>query len=171
MGPFSGSILYGMNFHAPYIVAGILTIAGAIIILIAMVIIVRERRREIGVIKAIGGSNGKVIAQFITESLTLTIIGAIVGLALGIVVSGPMTNSLVTSSAQSSQNSPTGNPREMMRTGINRINSSLNTVTASLTPQAFISAIGVTLLITIIGSAGPAWFIARIRPAEILRNE
>ena len=29
MGPFSGSILYGMNFHAPYIFAGILTVAGA----------------------------------------------------------------------------------------------------------------------------------------------
>ena len=31
MGPFSGSILYGMNFHAPYVVAGALTIVGAII--------------------------------------------------------------------------------------------------------------------------------------------
>ena len=33
MGPFSGSILYGMNFHAPYIVAGILTVVGAAIAL------------------------------------------------------------------------------------------------------------------------------------------
>jgi DHA1 family tetracycline resistance protein-like MFS transporter len=33
MGPFSGSILYGMNFHAPYIVAGALTILGALIAL------------------------------------------------------------------------------------------------------------------------------------------
>ena len=33
MGPFFGSILYGMNFHAPYIVAGILTVAGALIAL------------------------------------------------------------------------------------------------------------------------------------------
>jgi multidrug resistance protein len=33
MGPFFGSILYGMNFHAPYIVAGIFTVAGAIIAL------------------------------------------------------------------------------------------------------------------------------------------
>jgi len=31
MGPFSGSILYGMNFHVPYIVSGILILAGAII--------------------------------------------------------------------------------------------------------------------------------------------
>lgn len=33
MGPFSGSILYGMNFHAPYIVAGLLTIVGTFIAL------------------------------------------------------------------------------------------------------------------------------------------
>ncbi|WP_076791138.1 MFS transporter [Chlorobium sp. KB01] len=31
MGPFSGSILYGMNFHAPYIVAGVLTLLGTVI--------------------------------------------------------------------------------------------------------------------------------------------
>lgn len=33
MGPFSGSILYGLSFHAPYIVAGVLTIAGTFIAL------------------------------------------------------------------------------------------------------------------------------------------
>ena len=31
MGPFSGSILYGMNFHAPYIFAGVMTLIGTII--------------------------------------------------------------------------------------------------------------------------------------------
>ncbi|NTW69517.1 MAG: MFS transporter [Chlorobiaceae bacterium] len=30
MGPFSGSILYGMNFHAPYVVAGVLTLLGTV---------------------------------------------------------------------------------------------------------------------------------------------
>ncbi|MBN1278628.1 MAG: MFS transporter [Chlorobiaceae bacterium] len=33
MGPFSGSILYGMNFHAPYVVAGALTVIGTFIAL------------------------------------------------------------------------------------------------------------------------------------------
>ena len=33
MGPFSGSILYGMNFHAPYIFAGVMTIIGTFIAL------------------------------------------------------------------------------------------------------------------------------------------
>lgn len=150
-------------------------IAGAVIILLAMIMVVRERRREIGVIKAIGGTNRKVIGQFVTEALALTIIGAIVGLSLGVLVSGPMTTSLVSSSNSStnpkSLGGPGGGPGDMMRTGVQQISKNLTEVTASLTPQIFASAISVTLVIAIVGSAVPAWFIARIRPAEVLRTE
>ncbi len=151
------------------------TIAGAVIVLLAMVMIVRERRREIGVIKAIGGSNRKVIGQFVTEALTLTVIGAVVGLGLGVLVSGPMTKSLVTSQGSTTQatqggSGPNGSVRAF-RGGLSQIGTNLTQVTASLTPQIFISAIGITLFIAIIGSAVPAWFIARVRPAEVLRTE
>lgn len=149
------------------------TIAGATIVLLAMIMIVRERRREIGVIKAIGGTNKKVITQFMTEALTLTIIGSIVGLALGVLVSGPMTNSLVSSSqsTNSSTNTLNRTPGEFMRGGLGQINQNLTQVTSSITPAVFTIAIGATLLIAIIGSAVPAWFIARISPAEVLRTE
>lgn len=151
------------------------TIAGAVIVLLAMVMIVRERRREIGVIKAIGGTNGKVITQFMTEALTLTIIGSIVGLVLGVLVSGPMTTSLVQSS-QNTTSSTTNRGRlggfgGAFRGGFNQIGANLTQVTASVTPQTFMIAGGLTLLIAIIGSAVPAWFIARVRPAEVLRSE
>ena len=43
-----------------------------------MLMIVRERKKEIGVVKAIGQSNFKVILQFAFESLTLTILGSII---------------------------------------------------------------------------------------------
>jgi putative ABC transport system permease protein len=159
------------------------TIAGAIIVLLAMVMIVRERRHEIGVVKAIGGSNFKVIAQFVVEALTLTIIGAVIGLALGVAVSGPMTSSLVSSQSSStsetensgtSGNRPTGSnmaPGAMMSRSVRQIGTNFTQVTSSLTPQTFIVAIIITLLIAVIGSSVPAWFIARIRPAEVLRTE
>jgi len=152
-------------------------VAGAIIILLAMIMIVRERRREIGVIKAIGGTNRKVITQFVTEALTLTIIGSIIGLGLGVLVSGPMTNSLVSSQNNNSSSSQTsgrgfgGGAGAMISGGFNRISSNFSQVTSSVTPAVFASAIGITLLIAIIGSAVPAWFIARISPAEVLRTE
>ncbi len=173
-------------------VAGVIasTIAGAVIVLLAMIMIVRERRREIGVIKAIGGTNKKVIAQFVSEALTLTVIGSIIGLTLGVLVSGPMTTSLVSNSTSSSSSktssapsasgqstdsssssSKQGGPGAMMQQGMDQIGTNFTQVTASLTPMTFMIAVGITLLIAIVGSAVPAWFIARVRPAEVLRTE
>jgi putative ABC transport system permease protein len=150
------------------------TIAGAAIILLTMIMIVRERRREIGVIKAIGGTNFKVIAQFMTEALTLTVIGATLGLAIGTFASGPMTQSLVQnqqSTAQAQTMGGNSSPRAMFRGGLRQARTNLTQITSSLTPQAFAISIGITLLIAIIGSAIPAWIIARVRPAEVLRND
>jgi putative ABC transport system permease protein len=153
------------------------TIAGAVIILLSMIMIVRERRREIGVIKAIGGTNAKVITQFITEALTLTVIAGVIGLGLGIAVSGPMTQSLVSNSDSSSNQTPNskGGQRTLRLEGPRSIggqlNENLKSVTSTLTPQVFAGSIGIVLLIAIIGSAVPAWAIARIRPAEVLRTE
>jgi putative ABC transport system permease protein len=153
------------------------TIAGAVIILLSMIMIVRERRREIGVIKAIGGTNAKVITQFITEALTLTVIAGVIGLGLGIAVSGPMTQSLVSNSDSSSNQTPNskGGQRTVRLEGPRSIggqlNENLKSVTSTLTPQVFAGSIGIVLLIAIIGSAVPAWAIARIRPAEVLRTE
>ncbi len=148
-------------------------IAGAVIVLLAMVMIVRERRREIGVIKAIGGTSRKVVGQFVTEALTLTIIGAVIGLSLGVIASGPMTSSLVSSQSASTSTSAIqgGGAGPVFRREFNQLNTNLTKIQSSLTPQVFVASIGITLLIAIIGSAVPAWFISRIRPAEVLRSE
>jgi len=158
-------------------------IAGATIILLSMIMIVRERRREIGVIKAIGGTNAKVIIQFMTEALTLTIIGGIVGLGIGVIASRPMTQSLVSSNTDTPTTGITrqvagangsggihafaGNFRQVG----SQLATNFKTINSTLTPQIFASSIGVIFLIAIIGSAIPAWSIARVRPAEVLRTE
>jgi len=159
------------------------SIAGAVIILLSMIMVVRERRREIGVIKAIGGTNAKVIVQFVTEALTLTIIGGILGLGLGILTSGPLTKSLVSNSDSSTtaENGPSNNTSRsggpvMIRDGGlrgigNQLGTNLKDVTSTLTPGSIAASVGIILLIAIIGSAVPAWTIARVRPAEVLRTE
>lgn len=154
--------------------------AGAVIVLLSMIVIVRERRREIGIIKAIGGTNRTVITQFITEALTLTVIGGVIGLVFGVLVSGPMTSSLVSNN----QNNQTQSTTQRLGRGgagsfgaIRRLNSlgsatttNIRTITTTLTPSTFGMSIISILVIAIIGSAVPAWLIARVRPAEVLRS-
>lgn len=145
------------------------TIAAAVIVLLMMTMIVRERKREIGVIKAIGGTNFKVITQFVTEALTLTIVGGIIGIGLGIAVSGSITEGLVQNQeTSSSQQRGAGGPGGGFFRGAQQ---GLQSVTSTVSPAVIASGVGLTFLIAIIGSAIPAWFIARIRPAEVLRSE
>lgn len=153
---------------------------GAIIILLAMIMIVRERRREIGVIKAIGGTNRSVMTQFTSEALTITVMGGIVGLAIGVAVSGPMTNSLVingqTTASSNQMPGRQGGPGGMGRpANFNspgaQIDQTFKDISGTVTPETLTAAIGIMLLIAIVGSAVPAWFIANIKPAEVLRSE
>lgn len=154
------------------------TIAASVIVLLTMTLIVRERKREIGVIKAIGGTNFKVVTQFMTEALTLTIVGGIIGIALGVLISGNITESLVKNNNENqtpgralSASGTSGGPVRMMGGPGMRLEQNVRDITSTVTPEAFALAGGSLLLIAILGSALPAYLIARVRPAEVLRSE
>ena len=66
---------------------GLITLIGAAIGLMnIMLVSVNERTREIGLIKAIGGTRKNVRQQFLFESVMISLIGAIFGIALGVLV-------------------------------------------------------------------------------------
>lgn len=66
---------------------GLITLFGAAIGLMnIMLVAVNERTREIGLIKAIGGTSTSIRSQFLFESIFISLIGAIVGIILGVIV-------------------------------------------------------------------------------------
>ncbi|MBL8121819.1 ABC transporter permease [Candidatus Saccharibacteria bacterium] len=160
--------------------------AGAVIILLTMMMIVRERKREIGVMKAIGASNAKIMGQFIVEALTLTILGLLVGTLVGIAAASPITKTLVTNSTTSSQSQqfgggpmgapgsnagsrPVGGPafRSIQQTS----RQTLQNISASVGGSTLALGAGLAMLIAILGSAVPAYIISTIKPAEAMRSE
>ena len=68
-------------------IAGISLLVGGIGIMNIMIVTVTERRREIGIRKALGASPAAIRTQFLVESAALTLMGGAAGIALGIALS------------------------------------------------------------------------------------
>jgi putative ABC transport system permease protein len=141
-----------------------------------MVMIVRERRREIGVLKAIGSSNAGIMAQFTIESLVLTLISSVIGIILGVLLSNPILKVLVNNADASATTTggSSGAGRGMMRLGANVIpgaQNALRDLHATIGWEILLYGFLAALVIAIIGSALPAYLIAKVRPAEVLRSE
>ncbi len=177
------SSLDNVKTIATYSLVGAL-VAGSVIIFLSMLMIVRERRREIGVLKAIGSSNAKISWQFVSEALTLTGMAAVVGIVAGVILSNPVLDALVSSSS-SSPNGPTfsagpggppggGGPVRIgggITRGLTQFGDVLSNVQAHVGISTLLYGLLAAVLIAVIGTAFPSWLIAKIRPAEVMRTE
>jgi putative ABC transport system permease protein len=173
-------------------------VAGSAIIFLSMLMIVRERRREIGVLKAIGSSNAKVSFQFMAEAATFTLMAAVIGILAGIVLSNPVLDVMInnsTSSTSAATASPfpggrpngqagTGAPRNGaapgngriafgggFRRGITQFGNTLSNVNTVIGFDVLLYGFLLAVFIALAGSAVPAYLTAKVRPAEVMRVE
>ena len=137
-----------------------------VILFLVMVMIVRERKREIGILKAIGASNGRMMAQFTTEAVTFTLLGLVVGLVAGVFAASPVTSSLVSNSGVSSDTGARGffgAPSPFL--------THLTDINAQVGWGVILAGVAAAVIVAVLASVAVAWIIGRIRPAEVLRSE
>jgi putative ABC transport system permease protein len=139
--------------------------AAVVILFLVMVMVVRERKREIGVLKAIGAPNGRIITQFTAEAVTFTLLGLAVGLVIGIIAVGPVTSSLVSHSGVSSDTGARG----LFGAG-NPVLTHLTDINAQAGWPVVLEGLAAAVLVAALASAAAAWLISRVRPAEVLRS-
>jgi putative ABC transport system permease protein len=140
----------------------IFMVISALFVLINMAKFVSEGKREIGIFRAIGATQGDIRTLFILQSLIYILLSIGFGLVSGYLVinliSGPMA----------------GYAQELL----NNITGGGITLTAGITAQSFLSFnaeliliySAVLILVTLIVSLIPANQAAKISPVEAIRN-
>lgn len=114
-------------------------------------VIITERRRELGLLKAIGARPGQILGLLLTESAMATALGGLLGCALGALLLRAYERSLVY------YLDGLGIPFTWLGGG-----------------ATLVIAIACILLATLIGAAGalyPAWRASRQEPYELIRSE
>ena len=154
------------------------------IILSVMFINVRERAKEIGILKAIGASNLNISAQFLIESLTICAIALILSIVIILIANQAIADFIIEREKSSME---LGDyiyySEEMQEEDKERLREVYSLeeepdefikskrLKITFTTQILIYAILLTFLLGAIGSIIPAYYISKLRPAEVLRFE
>jgi putative ABC transport system permease protein len=121
-------------------IGAIAAFVGGLGVLNTMIMAVMERKREIGVMKAIGATRKFILMQILSESTMLSLIGGLVGLFLGWM--GSFAVSAFTGGF----------------------------IEAVVTPGLALGAIGFAMLLGFVGGLYPAWKATKLDPVEALRG-
>ena len=133
------------------IVAGVALIAAAFGIINTMMTAVYERRREIGIMRAIGGKSGTIFKIFVLESGMYGLLGGVTGVVIGLLASvfaGDFISQI--------------GANEMLK-GVSP--------EASFDIVLVLMAIAFSIVISVLSGLFPAWNAARLTPVEAISYE
>jgi putative ABC transport system permease protein len=122
-------------------IAAISAIVGGLGVMNTMIMSVMERRREIGVLKAIGATNSYVLKMILIESSLISLMGGLVGLGIGFLASQAL-----------------GILTQGQANGI-------------VTPRLAVYSLTFALFLGVIGGLYPARRASKLSPVEALRYE
>jgi putative ABC transport system permease protein len=136
-----------------------------VVILFSVILMVRQRVKEIGILKAIGASNRQIGLQLGGEALAMSVIAAVIGALITYPLAQKVANLLVTSPGGGFVIS--GGGGFFGGGGVTRVAG----INVAVSPEVFLYAVGIAVALAVVASIFPAWYISRIKPAEVLRYE
>jgi putative ABC transport system permease protein len=122
-------------------IAGVSALVGGLGVLNTMIMSVMERKREIGIMKAVGGTNSCILRQILIESVVITFLGGVAGIILGSL--GAYSLRFLSSSLES----------------------------ATVTPSLAIGSLMFAIFLGLVGGYYPAVKASKLDPIEAIKYE
>lgn len=122
-------------------IGAVAALVGGLGIMNTMIMSVLERRREIGVMKAIGATRRQILLHFMTEAFLIAAIGGLIGIVFGVVAAGAL-GSII---------------------GFFRI--------SYISAELLIGGFAFAIILGLVGGFYPSWKAASMDPVEALRYE
>ncbi|MGL5354203.1 MAG: ABC transporter permease [Clostridium sp.] len=167
VGPVEG--LGSITLMFVFVVLGL----GSVILILLNTLSIKERKYEIGVLRAIGMKKGKVATGLISESLIITIICLVIGIGAGSALSQPVSNSLLQKQIEAQKSAKDTNMQGgMMVSNVGQMGSSsedtISEIDVTLNGKAILEVTGVALLIVLVSSVVGVSYITKYEPRKIL---
>ena len=124
-------------------IGGLAIIIGGVGMMNAQLMSVFERTREIGVLRAVGWSQGRVLWMILGESIVVCLLGGLLGTLLG----------------------------WLALLALSKVTVMLGVNTTNLRSELLLQSFGLVLVLGLVGGVYPAWRAARLTPLEALRYE
>jgi ABC-type antimicrobial peptide transport system permease subunit len=155
-------------------VLGVIVLTAAFVIAVLLTLgSIAKRVREIGTLRAIGWSRGRVVRQILKETVMIGVIGGIVGIGIGYAAAYAV-GALSPSLTATTTGVPNMSSSSLAQFFGSTLPSSVKTATVALDAPVRLGTIGIGVGFAIIGGliAGAAggWRASRLSPAEALRS-
>lgn len=154
----------------------LVTIAGAVILSLIVMMSIRERKYEMGVLMAIGEKRWKLIGQFLTEILMIAVLAIGISALTGSLIAGQIGNQLL--SQQIEQTSASQSAGGMMGPGGGGFFgqntaqvSAIDQFDIQLSFEDLMALSGIGLLIAMFATLLPSISVLRLHPKTILTKQ
>lgn len=159
----------------------LVTIAGSIILGLIVMMTIRERKYEMGVLLAIGEKRKKLVGQFLVEILMVAVLAMGLSLVTGNYVAEAVGNQLLeqelTASEESNEPQSFTNRRGMMGAmgpgGMIQTQDvqTIEELAIGVTAENIMMMVGIGLLVILFSTLVPALSVLRMNPKAILTNQ
>ncbi|MGL4656003.1 MAG: ABC transporter permease [Sarcina sp.] len=152
----------------------VVTIFGAVILALIIMLSIKDRTNEIGILLSLGESKSKIIGQFLVEVVLVLVMSLSISGIIGGSVSNMMGSQLlnnevqVTSEVETSSMGGPGMGRNPMTSGNTQDAEAIDELNVEITADEFTKMGLLASLVAIIATIIPAGFIMRLHPKTIL---